>query len=230
MLKKLIALMLLLCVALMTACGNNESVQGENEKDTTVDIGEPVQELSMSETELILNELENHRIITDKAVPQEKAEMPGGIMISVSVSYGEFHDSLEKMVECADLIISGTVVSSELVTVECEADAENLPDSIYTDSYIRVEEVFCGLVKTGDIVCVRQFGGTNGERTQYTPEKCPLMKVGNRYELYLDAAENTDEGYYSICGGYQGYLQINEDGSRQIMSLKNKIFNKENRK
>ena len=108
------------------------------------------------------------------------------ISITQTIDWHDFdYQSEEDMAADADLVITGTVASTEAYSTDT---GEGSLVEIAVDSVLQGD--------AADSVTVFQYG--NAEVAP--PDEFPLMQPGERYRLYLYA----DGDYYRVVGGYLG--------------------------
>ncbi|MFF3733080.1 hypothetical protein ACFYXM_22870 [Streptomyces sp. NPDC002476] len=145
------------------------------------------------------------------------------------------YDSLDAVVEKADVVVSGTVVGSSVkklmpeVSTEgdplanpqaglSEEEAAKVEPVVVTVSKVKVSEVLSGDVKPGDTVEVSQLGGTLGDVTYKEKHTTTLANNGTQYVLMLakhDAAApydllNPEQALYTVDAG--GQIKPTGDG------------------
>lgn len=132
------------------------------------------------------------------------------------------YDSMEALVRDAELIVEGTVVSSEVreIALKSESDSSDpetnptlgattkpveMPPLIYTVATIKVERVIQGDADVGSLVEVKQLGGTLGNKTAVQRGAAELAK-GNTYAVYLGSG---DYGPSSLLNQEQSaYIEV----------------------
>lgn len=108
------------------------------------------------------------------------------ISITQTIDWHDFdYQSEEDMAADADLVITGTVVSTQGYS---DDTGEGSLVEIAVDSVLQGDGA--------DSVTVFQYGNS----AVAPPEKFPVMQPGERYRLYLYA----DGDYYRVVGGYLG--------------------------
>ncbi|MFF3955547.1 hypothetical protein ACFYY1_20265 [Streptomyces sp. NPDC001890] len=112
------------------------------------------------------------------------------------------YDSLDEVVEKADLIVKGTVVGSTVKELRPEKSTDTDPLTnpqaglseeeaaetdpvVITVSEVKVSEVLAGDAEPGDIVEVSQLGGERGNVTYQEKHTTTLAKNGTQYVLML---------------------------------------------
>ena len=114
------------------------------------------------------------------------------ISITQTIDWHDFdYQSEEDMAADADLVLTGTVVSTEAYSTDT---GEGSLVELSVDSVQQGDAV--------DSVTVFQYG--NDEVAP--PDEFPLMQPGERYKLYLYADETGS--FYRVVGGYQGASKL----------------------
>ena len=114
------------------------------------------------------------------------------ISITQTIDWHDFdYQSEEDMAADADLVLTGTVVSTEAYSTDT---GEGSLVELSVDSVQQGDAV--------DSVTVFQYG--NGEVAP--PDEFPLMQPGEQYKLYLYADETGS--FYRVVGGYQGASKL----------------------
>lgn len=114
------------------------------------------------------------------------------ISITQTIDWHDFdYQSEEDMAADADLVLTGTVVSTEAYSTDT---GEGSLVELSVDSVQQGDAV--------DSVTVFQYG--NDEVAP--PDEFPLMQPGEQYKLYLYADETG--GFYRVVGGYQGASKL----------------------
>lgn len=111
--------------------------------------------------------------------------------IESNALFVDYYTSVDDMIKAADIIVTGEVVDSI---------PERRHDMIFTKQKVRVDKVYHGHIKSGDVILVLQTGGSLNGMVTKSFDEIPLFKKGE-YVLFL---YHTDEGHYNIQGGYQG--------------------------
>ena len=128
------------------------------------------------------------------------------VLAAVSeASWNHGYDTLAEMTEGSDLILRGTVLSSQ---------TELRHDLVFTRFTVSVDQLFSGGDPGLERVEILQTGGSYEE--EYTPaiNGAPLLRQGEEYLLYLEYAETEQYGnYYLIAGANQGVAKIAENSS-----------------
>lgn len=131
------------------------------------------------------------------------ANDPNASASTAHADWTEHYESMEEMIDAADLILTGTVSAST---------PEQRVDLIFTQQTIQIDTCIKGEANAGDCVNVLQTGGTLGDITTTPFAECPLFSTGDTMLLFL---HKTNEGHYLVLGGYQGAGTI-EDGIVQV--------------
>ena len=114
------------------------------------------------------------------------------ISITQTIDWHDFdYQSEEDMAAGADLVLTGTVVSTEAYSTDT---GEGSLVELSVDSVQQGDAV--------DSVTVFQYG--NDEVAP--PDEFPLMQPGEQYKLYLYADETGS--FYRVVGGYQGASKL----------------------
>ncbi len=114
------------------------------------------------------------------------------ISITQTIDWHDFdYQSEEDMAADADLVLTGTVVSTEAYSTDT---GEGSLVELSVDSVQQGDAV--------DSVTVFQYG--NDEVAP--PDEFPLMQPGEQYKLYLYADETGS--FYRVVGGYQGASKL----------------------
>lgn len=114
------------------------------------------------------------------------------ISTTQTIDWHDFdYQSEEDMAADSDLVLTGTVVSTEAYSTDT---GEGSLVTLTVDSVLQGD--------AADSVIVFQYG--NDEVAP--PDEFPLMQPGERYKLYLCADE--DGGFYRVVGGYQGASKL----------------------
>ena len=114
------------------------------------------------------------------------------ISITQTIDWHDFdYQSEEDMAADADLVLTGTVVSTEAYSNDT---GEGSLVELSVDSVQQGDAV--------DSVTVFQYG--NDEVAP--PDEFPLMQPGEQYKLYLYADETGS--FYRVVGGYQGASKL----------------------
>ena len=114
------------------------------------------------------------------------------ISITQTIDWHDFdYQSEEDMAADADLVLTGTVVSTEAYSTDT---GEGSLVELSVDSVQQGDAV--------DSVTVSQYG--NDEVAP--PDEFPLMQPGEQYKLYLYADETGS--FYRVVGGYQGASKL----------------------
>jgi len=135
-----------------------------------------------------------------KSIDEKKTEKTVVYLDGELVSFDK-----NQLVNNADVIISGTVVSQEV-----QEDFKGLP---VTDTFIKVEEIYKG--EPGDTVEVRVDGGETDEMISIPDENLiPTFQIGEKVILFLTSnkgnrPDKSDFGYY-VLGQYQGKFSLND--------------------
>lgn len=132
----------------------------------------------------------------------------GKITTQISADY-PVYDEAQALVDTADLIFSGNVLStsSELIDVRPEEERKSsdekqeLPYTIYE---IQVGEVYKGNV-AGDTIHIKVLGGEVGD-TEYVPADTANILVG---ETYLFLTKTYTDTYPSLLNTHQGSFHMN---------------------
>lgn len=140
-----------------------------------------------------------------------------GLSCSTSASWKEHYASEVEMRESSDIVICGTVISSE---------PELRNDMVFTMNYIKVNLVETGNIEVDAVIPVLQTGGNVLGYSTPAISEIPLLEVGEEYKLYLSLTEYSEEygQYYLISGGYQGVAKVKNNGSLMTLSDENTIF------
>ena len=141
-----------------------------------------------------------------------------GLTSYSSASWNQAFNSESEITDASDIVIHGVVVDTE---------PELRHDMVFTRNYISVTKVSKGEVQVGDVIIVVQTGGTFSKYSTPAISEIPLLETNKEYELYLTLTEysKTYGQYYLISGGYQGVLEIQDNGSLMTLSNQNTVFN-----
>lgn len=141
----------------------------------------------------------------------------GGFECNSSASWNEHFESETEMIDSSDIVIHGTVISNQ---------TELRYDTVFTRNFIKVTLVNKGNIEIDSIITVLQTGGTYLEYSSPAISEIPLLEIGKEYALYLTLTDYSETygQYYLISGGYQGVMEINNDGSLVTLSDQNEIF------
>jgi hypothetical protein len=136
---------------------------------------------------------------------------PADCDLTISVTVVQM-ESVEELAWASHQIVFGTVIE-QLPPVWVYQDPRKFPGrrTIYTEYVLQVEGRVRG--QEQGTVRVRRMGGTLDGCTQQAPGEPPLA-VGDRLLLFL----HEDQGAvaaptYHVLGGWQGYWQLNPDGT-----------------
>ncbi|MFE9817922.1 hypothetical protein [Streptomyces sp. NBC_00236] len=155
------------------------------------------------------------------------------------------YDSLDQVVEKADVIVKGTVVGSSVreLVPETSTDTDPLANPqaglseeeaadedpvVITVSRVKVSEVLSGNVKPGDIVEVSQLGGQRGKVTYKEKHTTALTANGTQYVLMLAAHGpaapydllNPEQALYT-AGGSGKVEPVGDAGFKNVGTVKN---------
>lgn len=142
-------------------------------------------------------------------------EIKEEVKYTVCTEWIGVYSSLEELVSDTEVIVTGEVISTESYPVN---------RLVFTRVYILVDSVQKGEIKQNDIITIVQLGGSYDDAFSPPPEEFPLMIEGKRYELYLKRNTSSNNNTYKVMGGYQGVLEIDENGNRNVLSEKNTLF------
>lgn len=139
------------------------------------------------------------------------------LLYNTSASWQEHFYTEREMSEASDIIINGTVIASE---------PELHYDMVFTRNYIKVDLVESGNIEIDTIVPVLQTGGIFSEYSTPVISEIPLLEVGKEYKLYLTLTDYSEKygQYYLISGGYQGVMEVQDNGSLITLSESNTVF------
>ncbi|KNE84100.1 MULTISPECIES: hypothetical protein [Streptomyces] len=133
------------------------------------------------------------------------------------------YDSLDGVIEAADVIVTGEVVDSrveELLPDEpqgddplanpqagvAEEDRAEIEPVVTTVSTLRVSGVLAGDVRAGDTIEVSQLGGELGGTTYREESTTPLAGDGTEYVLML--ADHGDDAPYDLLNPEQALYTV----------------------
>lgn len=126
---------------------------------------------------------------------REPAAPPSAVSAAY-ISYGSTQD----LVSSADLVVEGTVVSSQARSIT----VDGLPAHIYTVASIAVERVIHGDAVAGDVVDVKQLGEVaDGPR----PEGGAWLTAGTTYVVFLNG-----QAPASLLNPHQSAYVMGPDG------------------
>lgn len=114
---------------------------------------------------------------------------------------------LEEMAREADVIVHGTVERQS-------ASWNEERTRIYTVTEVRVTEGLKGPHQAGDVIRIRQLGGTVDGITQMIPGNAKLVR-GEEVVLFLDRDEKKDLHY--VVGMAQGKFRVDRSGPRPVV-------------
>lgn len=126
----------------------------------------------------------------------------------------------EKLLEESSLVVRGTVIGFDYLTIQ---SANGASEEVFTDYYIDVSETLRGTAETDNdgLIRVRAMGGENSEAIVINNSFA--LEIGEEYLLFLakpttGGGFNTNEdGYYYTVGGSSGALL----GSRTTVQAQN---------
>lgn len=137
------------------------------------------------------------------------------------VSWTKEYNTERELFNASDIVIRGTVISLE---------PEIRSDIVFTKTVVEINTVMKGAVSEKSRIEVLLTGGSfEGKYTPFPVEQ-PLLEKNQEYKLYLYNAQYSEKygNYCLISGGYQGILEINEEGEGVPVWPGNSIFTTNN--
>ncbi len=113
-----------------------------------------------------------------------------------TVTWEKIYSSYDEMIEDAELVVIGTVVSQECVK----------NDAIETKSIVSIDHVLKGYTENNSII-ISQLGGELDTVKLEAPEEFPLLQTGTAYLFALMHSE--DESFY-CAGAGQGCIELTD--------------------
>ena len=130
-------------------------------------------------------------------------------VVKIHADYPHY-STMESLLKDSDVIIIGqTVNANKGEKLNINTDKKGSPDElVYTVSEVKVTEVIKGNVKPGEVIKIKQLGGTYDNKV-YKLEDMEYLVKGKDYVLFLDSFVDIDPNEpYVLLNPTQGYLEI----------------------
>lgn len=122
------------------------------------------------------------------------------------------HENIASLVDTSSTIVTGEIIKDGIPRVINEMIGEDREENpwyfLYTISYLRVEQVIKGEVNPGDIIRIRQLGGSHGDLIIEVFPEFDYLQTGQYGVFFLYFS--TEECMSASMNRYHGFVEITD--------------------